>query len=169
MKQFITGLLMLLAMSSHAQLTPVKLTKFVVQKTTTGIDALWTTSTESNNAFFELQGGVDGINFTTLGRVNAFTSDGYSDLPHDYKLSVAFFHQNGGFGIMLIVVIIGLAVAIIKRKGVGGIAAIAVVATSFAGCSLNNEGPQDSATIYKVYRLSQTDKDGHVTYYFQTN
>lgn len=168
MKQLITGLfLIVMSMSLQAQL-PVKLTKFVVQKTNTGISAIWTTTTESNNNYFELQGSNDGINFVTLGRVNAYTTTGDSFVPHDYSLLVSF-QKQAGFGLFIIALIAGTVLGSIKRKGTLAIGLSLIAVAAFASCSKSNNSKENAATSYSIYRLAQTDKDGTTAYYGQTN
>lgn len=168
MKQVIVALLMLLAMNASAQLTPVRLTKFVVQKTNTGINAVWTTATESNNSYFEVQGSVDGINFTSLGKVNAYTSTGDSFSPHDYSLAVTF-PKQAGFGIVFMFIMTGLAMVCVRKTGKP--LALLFVLGSFAACSKSSDSaaPAKDKTPYSIYRLAQVDKDGGTAYFGQTN
>ncbi len=57
------------ALSSFA--LPVKLTSFTAQKSNTNITLQWQTDYEQNSSHFNIQRSTDGINFTTIGTVQA--------------------------------------------------------------------------------------------------
>ena len=147
---------------------PVLLSGFTVQKSSTGILALWTTNVESNNDHFEVEGSNDGINFVSLGRVNAYTSSGNSDVLHNYSLAINW-ETQAGFGLIGILLFGSLAVGLFKRKAILLPIFIGLfLTTGITSCSKSNSVAK-SVTKYSIYRLKQVDKDGVITYYYQTN
>ena len=73
-------------LGSNSQPLPILLSEFTVRKTTDGkkADLLWTTSFEQNVSHFEIQRSVDGVNYVTIGRINALnTANGTSYVWHD--------------------------------------------------------------------------------------
>lgn len=56
-------------------LLPVNLLKFTAEKSgSKAVELKWSTNAENNNNFFEVQRSADGINFVTIGEVNALQS-----------------------------------------------------------------------------------------------
>ena len=56
-------------------LLPVNLLKFTAEKSgSKAVELKWSTNAENNNNFFEVQRSADGINFVTIGKVNALQS-----------------------------------------------------------------------------------------------
>jgi hypothetical protein len=60
-----------LAITPGTELLPVKLSAFTAQVVEKNVQLKWTTETEKNNAYFDVQRSVDARNFTTIGKVNA--------------------------------------------------------------------------------------------------
>jgi len=61
---------------------PVELVSFAVQKNSaTTVQISWTTLTEKNNQYFEVERSNDGIHFYTIGKLNG---NGNSSIAHDY-------------------------------------------------------------------------------------
>lgn len=63
---------------------PITLLEFKGEKQGAINKLTWTTSTEINNAGFELQRSTDGVNFTKLGFINSKAVNGNSNLPLAY-------------------------------------------------------------------------------------
>jgi hypothetical protein len=55
----------------QAGVLPITLLSFKADKTNTGIKLNWLTAAEKNSAYFEIQKSSDGVNFNTIGRVEA--------------------------------------------------------------------------------------------------
>lgn len=68
---------------------PVELTSFVAESTEVGVVLNWTTSSEINNDFFDIEKSTDGKNFISIGTV---LGNGNSSDQIDY----AFVDQEGG-------------------------------------------------------------------------
>ena len=63
---------------------PVSLSQFKGHTTSLADVLSWTTFSERNNAWFELESSLDGLNFQTLARVNSKAPEGNSDLSLEY-------------------------------------------------------------------------------------
>jgi hypothetical protein len=74
--------------------TPVTLVDFTLNQEENKVNLQWTTTSETNNAGFEVQFSEDGRNWTTLGFVKASTIDGNSEDRNVYS----FLHLNPVFG-----------------------------------------------------------------------
>jgi hypothetical protein len=64
---------------------PVTVTNFSGRKMSTSDLLEWTTASEQNNAYFNLQHGTDGINFTTIAKVNSQAPNGNSSSVLNYS------------------------------------------------------------------------------------
>lgn len=167
MKQLFTGLALLITVALNAQTTPVILSKFVVQKSTTGVTAYWTTTSESNCDHFDFQGSSDGINFVTLGKQNSYVASGNSAVNHDYILAVTYTTQ-AGVGFLLVLVALSLAFSRVRRKAVFVTTMIAFVTVISFSCKKSSDAVK-KPTTYSIFRLGQVDKDGVETFYFPKN
>lgn len=66
---------------------PVSIQNFQGQKVN-DVDVLsWTTSSENNNDYFNIQHSKDGIHFETIGRLNSKSRDGNSDVELNYSFT----------------------------------------------------------------------------------
>jgi hypothetical protein len=85
---------------------PVELTSFTATPNQKTVDLTWSTATEENNAYFEVQSSVDGRNFETIGQVEGagttyevqaytFTDENPSNGVNYYRLRQVDF--DGGF------------------------------------------------------------------------
>ena len=64
---------------------PATVTNFSGRKMSTSDMLEWTTASEQNNAYFNLQHGTDGINFTTIAKVNSQAPNGNSSSILNYS------------------------------------------------------------------------------------
>jgi len=64
---------------------PVNITRFDGHKGSSMDILEWTTSSEQNNAYFNLQHSTDGVNFTTLAKVNSKAIGGNSNTDLNYS------------------------------------------------------------------------------------
>jgi len=61
---------------------PIELLDFKAKEYNESIELMWTTATEKNNDYFTIERSIDGINFETVGMVNAV---GNSQSINNYK------------------------------------------------------------------------------------
>jgi hypothetical protein len=64
---------------------PATITKFNGRKLSTSDMLTWTTASEQNNAYFNLQYATDGINFKTIAKVNSQAANGNSSSILNYS------------------------------------------------------------------------------------
>jgi hypothetical protein len=64
---------------------PVTISRFIGYKGSSTDILEWTTGSELNNAYFNLQHGTDGINFSTLAKVSTKAPGGNSSIDIDYR------------------------------------------------------------------------------------
>ena len=64
---------------------PIVLKNFEGKKLTSSDELTWTTNSESNNAYFNLQHSTDGINFETIAKVNSKAINGNSSNELNYQ------------------------------------------------------------------------------------
>ena len=64
---------------------PVSISRFIGYKGASKDILEWTTGSELNNAYFNLQHGTDGINFSTLAKVSTKAPGGSSSIDIDYR------------------------------------------------------------------------------------
>ena len=63
---------------------PVELSAFTARRQGTSARLDWTTASEKNNAYFDVERSVDGIMFQAIGQVAGY---GNSTTPHEYSLT----------------------------------------------------------------------------------
>lgn len=63
---------------------PVELTEFQAQLKQERVSLNWTTASEENNAFFDIQRSVDGVNFEVIGRMEGH---GTTNLENFYEFT----------------------------------------------------------------------------------
>lgn len=66
---------------------PVSIKNFQGQKVNDEDVLTWTTSSENNNDYFNIQHSKDGIHFETIGRLNSMSRDGNSDVELNYSFT----------------------------------------------------------------------------------
>jgi len=54
----------------HAASLPIELTSFNAVKQDEAVKLTWTTETETNNEYFQIERSLDGTNYTTIGKVD---------------------------------------------------------------------------------------------------
>jgi hypothetical protein len=64
---------------------PATITNFSGRKMNNSDMLEWTTASEQNNAYFNLQHGTDGVNFTTIAKVNSQAANGNSSSILNYN------------------------------------------------------------------------------------
>ncbi len=65
---------------------PATITNFSGRKMNNSDLLEWTTASEQNNAYFNLQHGTDGVNFTTIAKVNSKAANGNSSSILNYNV-----------------------------------------------------------------------------------
>ncbi len=68
-------------------LLPVELSNFTATVNGSEVDLLWTTKSEKNSLKFEVERGLDAVNFLKIAAVDSKAKGGNSQLPIDYFLA----------------------------------------------------------------------------------
>lgn len=84
---FAAGALTPTVLSSLAAPLPVELTAFSVSCETTQATVNWSTATETNNQYFEVERSADGVHFTGIGQVSSLAPNGNSNAPLHYSFN----------------------------------------------------------------------------------
>lgn len=74
---------------------PVKLSSYSIKRTNKGIQIDWTTVTERNSAYFELQKSLDGYSFETIaiivGAGNSEKENNYQFIDNDIRSNMSYY------------------------------------------------------------------------------
>lgn len=153
-----------LTSSVCSTVTPVLIVdETIVSNSNKQVTATWTTTSETNNDHFVIEGSKDGKIWTDVATVNSYYSTGTSSSSHVY--SVTF--DNGimvaeagiGFG-LLGFLFTGKGVK--RRKSIG---IVLVLATVFLfSCAKSVVTIKNLQSNYTQFRLKQIDKDGTISY-----
>jgi hypothetical protein len=123
----------------------------------------WSTVSENNNAYFEVQGSSNGADFIKLGAVSSKGNNGNSSEPLSYQFIA---DANGslllsGFGILTLLGGV-LLLRLQKRKSILFLvsACIFLPALPITSCTKSIKAPDSTADQKIFIRIAQVDKDG---------
>ncbi len=123
----------------------------------------WSTLTETNNAYFEVQGSLNGVNFSKLGIVSSKGNNGNSSQQLNYQF-ITNTHNAlllSGFGILTL---LGgaLLLRLRNRKAIllPGIACMFLLALGSSSCNKSVTVPDSTGDQQIFIRIAQVDKDG---------
>ncbi len=124
----------------------------------------WTSLTETNNSYFEVQASKDGENFTTIGKVDTKATNGNSSTAIQYDFAAGASSTTGLLGLSVFALAFG-ALAFNRKNKMLYTLAIVFGLTMFgaASCTKNDLGGADSGSSLFV-RIKQVDKDGTFKY-----
>jgi hypothetical protein len=123
----------------------------------------WSTITETNNSYFDIEVSKDGKNFTSMGKVDSKATNGNSTVALNYEFSA-----TGTAAAVLGSSLMALALAGFgfKRKNKTLYALALVCGLSVLGaasCTKNDLSKTDDSSKLFV-RIKQVDKDGSISY-----
>lgn len=157
--------------SSGSPGLPVTLINFTAHKNfdyTTSVS--WTTTVETGNNYFQLEGSNDGTSFHTEVVIFSQSANGNSAISLNYTHKVAATTQSklilAGMGGLGAILLIGILIGTMKRKHALWLMPlmILVFAGSLVSCQKHVDTPTDKSSVkWKYLRLKQVDKDGTVT------
>lgn len=146
---------------------PVKLINFAVKKNTDFTTSVsWTTTFESNNSFFTVEGSNDGKDFHTQAVVFSQSEDGNADgiTNYSYKIEATTVSKLilAGSGLVGSIVLLLILVGTMRRKRSLWAVPFLIIAfsASFVSCKKDVSTYDKSSVKWKYVRLKQTDKDG---------
>lgn len=124
----------------------------------------WTTLSEVNNAYFEVEASTDGKNFVSLGKVQSLAKDGSSDHSLQYNFSKTTSHTALLAGVSALLLAIG-SMATGRRK----VGALMLLTFMLLGGVFMSSSKQDKVVLpseaQDLYiRIKQVDKDGRYQY-----
>lgn len=130
----------------------------------------FTSSIESNNNYFSIEGSTDGRNFVEIGRVNSFWTGGNSSTEHDYlftfdDIQVTEASIGGLFATLLF---LGLVVGFVKSKRMKVIttyAGMILLSLGAFSCHKTNDVKVNTTYKYTYVRFKSVDLDGTLHYY----
>lgn len=151
---------------------PVTFTKLSAKLSGSGVNVSWTTASETNNDYFDVEASTDGKTFKTIKTVTS--KNGNSSATQVYQVDVALTDIAVVFAFPLLLAFVGFKSVSRRSRAVLMLIGLGVVATGFFACQkerseLISEKDQLSNGIIsgqkKVYiRIKQVDKDGAFTY-----
>lgn len=128
----------------------------------------WTTTSESNNLHFVIEGSSDGVNWEQVGTTDSYWSDGNGSTSHAYTFNyndTITTEAGVGSGIILVFILLsGLLFKKKKRSEVPALIGLVFLSLTIFSCHKTSVSTI-TATKYSYFRLSQVDKDGTVSYY----
>ncbi|MGC4231773.1 MAG: right-handed parallel beta-helix repeat-containing protein [Niabella sp.] len=152
------------AIENTGDLLPVtfgNITAFIRNNT---LNVNWSTLTETNNSYFEIEASVNGKDFTKIGQVISKTETGNSSLQLNYEFSSSL---NGGAlaaGIgMLLLGSAGFGLSR-RKKHLFMLLAAAGIGLSIAGCTKDDGFSVEDSNSSLYIRIKQVDKDGSFEY-----
>lgn len=126
-----------------------------------GLAVSWTTLTETNNSYFEIEASADGKDFTSIGRVLSKAEGGNSSvaLHYEFSASISGAALAASIGLLLLS---GAGWGIRRRKKYLFLA-LAGIGLNMAGCTKNRLSTEDNNSNFYV-RIKQVNKDGDFKY-----
>ncbi len=124
----------------------------------------WTTVTEDNNKYFEIEASADGISFVKIGNVNTKALNGISATPLNYSFSKKI-PENFKWALALGFLVVSAGwLSLRKRRRsalLWGILLSGVV-VFYSGCAKSDPFASGAGKLY--IRIAQVDKDGIKTF-----
>ncbi|MGN7786722.1 hypothetical protein ACTJIJ_19465 [Niabella sp. 22666] len=127
----------------------------------------WSTVSETNNAYFEVQGSLNGVEFVKLGTMASKGINGNSSQQLNYQFIADSNNALllSGFGILTL---LGgaLLLSLRNRKAIllPGIACMFLVALGSSSCSKSVTVPDSTGHQQIFIRIAQVDKDGTTSF-----
>ncbi len=121
----------------------------------------WSTETETNNSYFEIEASADGTNFQKIGEVVSKAKEGNSSTPLQYQFNIDVSSQIAlGLGLLAFGTI-GFTLSR-RRRLLAMLVVIAGISITIAGCTKETAEPVHTGS--KVFvKVTQVDVDGTKT------
>ncbi|GAB3428292.1 hypothetical protein GCM10027516_34310 [Niabella aquatica] len=145
-----------------AEVLPVHFGPLHAAVTDDNLNIEWSTLSETNNAYFEVQVSDDGKKFTTLSKIMSKAFNGTSSSPIQYSLSVNIAEKAAvlGFtGLSLLFLILPA-----RRKRTAALIAVCFLTAVLYSCYKNDTNPIDLSGNKIYLRIAQVDTDGTKSY-----
>ncbi|MCF3112013.1 hypothetical protein LL912_24710 [Niabella sp. CC-SYL272] len=122
----------------------------------------WTSLTEKDNAWFEIEASSDGAHFHKIGEIKSRAETGNSGVAQDYSFEILAAQAMGTMGVVASIFLLGVS-AIRRKLMVSGIA-IVLLATSIIACNKATDLPVTTSDGNLYIRIVTVDKDGNRAY-----
>ena len=122
----------------------------------------WTSLTEKDNAWFEIEASSDGAHFHKIGEIKSRAETGNSGVAQDYSFEILAAQAMGTMGVVASIFLLGVS-AIRRKLMVSGIA-IVLWATSIIACNKATDLPVTTSDGNLYIRIVTVDKDGNRAY-----
>lgn len=124
----------------------------------------WSTLTETNNNYFEVQASKDGENFTTIGKVDSKATDGNSSSAIQYDFATGASSAAGMLGLSIFAIAFA-ALAFNRKNKVLYTLAIVCGLSLFGASSCTKSDSVTTETGSSLFvRIKQVDTDGTIKY-----
>ena len=158
--------------ASTCVIAPVTLTNVSARLNNGVLMFQWTSTIESNNAYYIVEGSSDGSTCLPVGKVNSYWTNGTSATPHSYTFTyndLMVIEAGAGLAIFIYLLIVGAFVYFIPKlmvKFEKYFMLLALILTLIiTSCHKTNIVVTKEIVRYSYFRLAQTDLNGMVSYY----
>lgn len=145
----------------NATILPVTLSGLSAWFNGSELQVKWTTLSETNNAYFDIELSKNAVDFTSIGQVKSQANEGNSDsaISYEFKVAASGAALLGG-GILLL-----LTGACFKGRRRLMLALMVAIGMSAVVVSCTKEDAQSISYDQDIYvRIKQVDKDGAYRY-----
>lgn len=122
----------------------------------------WSTLSEINNKYFEVEASTDGKNFKTIGSVDTKANNGSSDITLEYSFGASVPQLPLALGASVFL-LAGLIAVKRKHRFIAGGALLLCLGMFVTSCTKGDPAEVQKDTTVFV-RIKQVDKDGSFTY-----
>lgn len=157
---------------STCVLAPVTLTNVSAQLNNGILTFKWTSTIESNNAYYSIEGSADGLTWLSVGQLNSVWPQGTGTTPHTYAFTyndLTMIEAGVELGIFIYLLFAGASLYFVPKLFIKYEKYFMLLALSLTilvtSCHKTNTVTTKETVRYSYFRLTQTDLDGTVTYY----
>ncbi len=122
----------------------------------------WSTLTETNNSYFEIEVSKDGKAFVSIGKVNSKAKNGNSDTLLSYNYTTGESSATGLLGISVLSIALITLLKNRKNKWAYALAVVFGLAVFGASCTRQEFNETNNSRLF--LRIKQIDKDGTFKY-----
>ena len=125
------------------------------------VNIKWTTLSETNNSYFDIEASADGETFTKIKTVQS--QNGNSDKAQEYEVNITASDISSLLGAPLLLALLSLGFTRRKRMITGALALL-ILCVNFVACSKNVDAIDVNSVDNVFIRIKQVDKDGSASY-----
>ena len=125
------------------------------------VNIKWTTLSETNNSYFDIEASADGETFTKIKTVQS--QNGNSDKAQEYEVNITASDITSLLGAPLLLALLSLGFTRRKRMITGALALL-ILCVNFVACSKSSDAIDVNSVDNVFIRIKQVDKDGSASY-----